>query len=126
MDLYEALKAGSSAEQLLKAFNEDLEKANAKLKEEQEVAEKNLLNKSRKELAKVMTEYFKLLFKDMFKDDGNGFSEKDIEKILFDFEKNINKVFEGTGYIKNFIELTKANKDENDDEAIIRAFLSTL
>ena len=126
MDLYEALKAGSSAEQLLKAFNEDLEKANAKLKEEQEVAEKNLLNKSRKELAKVMTEYFKLLFKDTFKDDGNSFSEKDIEKILFDFEKNINKVFEGTEYIKNFIELTKANKDENDDEAIIRAFLSTL
>jgi hypothetical protein len=84
------------------------------------------LNKSRKELAKVMTEYFKLLFKDMFKDDGNGFSEKDIEKILFDFEKNINKVFEGTEYIKNFIELTKANKDENDDEAIIQAFLSTL
>lgn len=126
MDLYEALKAGSSAEQLLRAFNEDLEKANTRLKEEKEVAEKNLLNKSRKELAKAMNEYFKLLFKDSLKDDGYAFSEKDVEKILFDFEKNMNKILEGTEYIKSFVELTKENKDENNDEAVIRAFLSTL
>lgn len=124
MDLYEALKAGSSAEELLKAFNEDLEKANTRLKKEKEAAENDLLNKSRKELAKAMAEYLKFLFKDLLKDDSCTFSEKDIEKILFEFEKDTNKILKGTDSVKNFIGLTKANKE--DDEAIIRAFLSTL
>ena len=58
MDLYEALKAGTSEEELLKAFHKDLDEANARIAAEEEAAaDKEYLADCRECLAEAILEY---------------------------------------------------------------------
>lgn len=91
MNLYEALKAGTSEEELLKAFHKDLNEANERIAaekkaEEETVANKEFLDECRIALAACIVNYFEALF-------GNGSTnlcdEEDIEEILMDFEEEI-------------------------------------
>ena len=62
MDLYEALKAGTSEEELLKEFHKDLDEANARIAAEEEAAaDKEYLANCRDSLTEAILEYTKAL-----------------------------------------------------------------
>ena len=100
MDLYEALKAGTSADELVKAFYADLndaveklnaEKAAAEAKkaEEDQAREKKLAD-SRDQLAKAMNEYFH----NYFAEDSFDFSFDEIKTLLTGVEKELDSLTE--------------------------------
>ena len=145
MDLYEALKAGTSADELLAAFYKDLDAANERIAAE-EAAEKAAAKKqkeyeerlsiARADAAEFLTYYFDTLFED---DDEISLSEKEIEDLLIELEesaKNILafiKVFD-TGDDKVKAAAPKQEKKEkpsikvkySTDDDIIKEFLKNL
>ena len=132
MDLYEALKAGTSAEELLRAFHKDLDEANARIAAEQEAtADKEYLANCRDSLAEAIIEYTKALLGD---DLDESISVEYIIKLLKEFEedvkrtvtlsKKLNKVFEKTNNEPIGIKVTTRSVDDDDD--IITQFLKSL
>ena len=85
MDLYEALKSGTSADELVATFNKELEAAKAKLKEETEAEQ---IAYYRKDLADAIYDYISAL---------TGFKTptltvEEIEKELKSIEKDLGPV----------------------------------
>ena len=58
MDLYEALKNGTSAEELISAFNKDMEAAKKRLEQEKKKEKTEARNKSRSKFASAILDYF--------------------------------------------------------------------
>lgn len=132
MDLYEALKAGTSEEELLKAFHKDLDEANARIAAEEEAAaDKEYLANCRDSLAEAIIEYTKAL---LGEDLDESISVKSITETLKEFEedvkrtvtlsKKLNKVFEKTNNEPIGIKVTTRSVDDDDD--IITQFLKGL
>lgn len=104
MDLYEALKSGTSADELTRKFHDELAAAQKKIKKE------NGLSKARTYLADAIYEY-------MYELTGTKgiFSAKDIENVIEEVMEKSND------FMKGF------NKSLSDtDEDIINAFLKSL
>ena len=87
MDLYEALKAGTSEEELLRAFHKDLDEANARIAAEEEAAaDKEYLADCRECLAEAIIEYAKVF---LGEDLDESFSVKSVVETLEGFEKEM-------------------------------------
>ena len=89
MDLYAALKAGTTEKDLLKSFEKDLANAKEKIAKEQEEEKKNAAKRSkialrRKQLAEAIFTYENALLDGECSD-----SVESIEKELAGFEKDI-------------------------------------
>lgn len=132
MDLYEALKAGTSAEELLKAFHKDLDEANARIAAEQEAAaDKEYLAGCRECLAEAIIEYAKaFLGKDMNK----SVSVESVVETLEGFEKEIEQTVTLSKKLDKILEKAKNEKPVGikvttrsiDDDDIIAQFLKSL
>lgn len=134
MDFYDAMKKGTSEEDLVKAFNEALNAAKKKLederrtKEEQEKAKKVIDNR-RALAANALTSYLTALCPE------TKITKEDVEKGLRDFEEFFRR------YPDNFLaQFTSATKDgktktdvsfkklfnEDDDDTALDKFFNKL
>ena len=134
MDLYEALKAGTSEEELLKAFHKDLDEANARIAAEQEAAaDKEYLADCRECLAEAIIEYAKAF---LGEDLDESFSIKSVVETLEGFEKEMEQA---VAFSKKLDKMLEKAKSENkkpvgikvttrsiDDDDIIAQFLKSL
>ena len=134
MDLYEALKAGTSAEELLKAFHKDLDEANARIAAEQEAAaDKEYLADCRECLAEAIIEYAKAF---LGEDLDESFSVESVVETLEGFEKEMEQA---VAFSKKLDKMLEKTKNENkkpvgikvttrsiDDDDIIAQFLKSL
>ena len=134
MDLYEALKAGTSAEELLKAFHKDLDEANARIAAEEEAAaDKEYLADCRECLAEAIIEYAKAF---LGEDLDEAFSVESVVETLEGFEKEMEQAVAFSKKLdKMFKEAMSKNKKPvgtkvttrsvNDDDVIAK-FLKSL
>ena len=134
MDLYEALKAGTSEEELLKAFHKDLDEANARIAAEEEAAaDKEYLADCRECLAEAIIEYAKAL---LGEDLDESFSVKSVVETLEGFEKEMEQA---VAFSKKLDKMLEKAKNEGkkpvgikvttrsiDDDDIITQFLKSL
>ena len=135
MDLYEALKAGTSEEELLNAFYKDLDEANARIAAEEEAAaDKEYLANCREYLAEAIIEYTKAL---LGEDLDESISVKSVVETLEGFEKEMEQA---VAFSKKLDKILKEAKSENkkpvgikgttrsidDDDDIIAQFLKSL
>ena len=135
MDLYEALKAGTSEEELLKAFHKDLDEANARIAAEEEAAaDKEYLADCRECLAEAIIEYVKAFLSE---DLDESFSVKSVVETLEGFEKEMEQA---VAFSKKLDKMLKETKGENkkpvgikvtthsidNDDDIITQFLKSL
>ena len=134
MDLYEALKAGTSAEELLKAFHKDLDEANARIAAEEEAAaDKEYLTDCRECLAEAIIEYAKAF---LGEDLDKSFSVESVVETLEGFEKEMEQA---VAFSKKLDKMLEKAKNENkkpvgikvttrsiDDDDIIAQFLKSL
>ena len=134
MDLYEALKAGTSEEELLKAFHKDLDEANARIAAEEEAAaDKEYLADCRECLAEAIIEYVKAF---LGEDLDESFSVKSVVKTLEGFEKEMEQA---VAFSKKLDKMLKETKSEDkkpvgikvtthsiDDDDVIAKFLKSL
>lgn len=131
MDLYEALKAGTSADELLAAFYKDLDAANERIAAE-EAAEKAAAKKqkeyeerlsiARADAAEFLTYYFDTLFED---DDETNLSEEEIEDLLIELEESAKSILT---FIKMFDTgngETTTSKQEKKEKPFIKIKYST-
>lgn len=123
MDLYEALKSGTSADELVATFTKELEAAKAKLKEETEAEQ---ITEYRKYLAAAIYDYIAVL---------TGFETpvftvEEIEKGLKEIEKDISPVltllsgFQSTK--KEDSKLFKTESKIKTDDDILDQFIKML
>jgi len=139
MDLYEALKSGTSAEELLKTFHKDLDAANDRIAAEKEAAAKaaehdNYIAYCRKMLAEAIIDYAEALVGEEL--DENEFSVEDIVKILIDAEDNIHAMLNVYSTLDKALAKTKSENKKpvgikithytDDDNDIIARFLKSL
>jgi len=137
MDLYEALKAGTSTEELLRAFHKDLDEAIARIAVEQEAAaNKEYLTHCRECLADAFIEYAEAFLNE---DLDESLSVEFIVKILEELEKEMEQTiafFKKIGKIDKILEKTKSEdkkpanikvttRSVNDDD-IIAQFIKSL
>ena len=134
MDLYEALKAGTSAEELLKAFHKDLDEANARIAAEEEAAaDKEYLADCRECLAEAIIEYAKAF---LGEDLDKSFSVESVVETLEGFEKEMEQA---VAFSKKLDKMLEKAKSENkkpvgikvttrsiDDDDILAQFLKSL
>lgn len=134
MDLYEALKAGTSAEELLKAFHKDLDEANARIAAEEEAAaDKEYLADCRECLAEAIIEYAKAF---LGEDLDKSFSVESVVETLEGFEKEMEQA---VAFSKKLDKMLEKAKSENkkpvgikattrfiDDDDVIAKFLKSL
>ena len=134
MDLYEALKAGTSEEELLKAFYKDLGEANARIAAEEEAAaDKEYLADCREYLAEAILEYTKAL---LGEDLDESISVKSVTETLKGLEEDVKQT---VTLSKKLDKILKEAKSENkkpvgikgttrsiDDDDIIAQFLNNL
>ena len=134
MDLYEALKAGTSEEELLNAFYKDLDEANARIAAEQETtADKEYLANCRDSLAEAILEYTKAL---LGEDLDESISVKSVTETLKGLEEDVKQT---VALSKKLDKILKEAKSENkkpvgikgttrsiDDDDIIAQFLKSL
>ena len=134
MDLYEALRAGTSEEELLKAFHKDLDEANARIAAEQEAAaDKEYLANCRNSLAEAILEYAKAFFGE---DLDESSSVESVVETLEGFEKEMEQTI---AFSKKLDKMLKETKSESkkpvgikvttrsiDDDDIIAQFLKSL
>lgn len=136
MDLYEALKNGTSAEELLNTFQRDLADATARITAE--AAEAELINKqlsySRANLAEAVANYSNALGEKMGTD-FEPLSSGEVEKILITFEEEMKKTFSLSKHLDNFFKETKRKENKKpevkiagfcSDDDIINRFLKNL
>ena len=106
MDLYEALKSGTSADELTRKFHDELTAAQNKIYEEES------LNYARADLASAIYDYCcELIGKE------GGLSIEEIESTLKEFEKSFSKA-------SKFWD-TNLNNCKSDED-IINAFIKSL
>lgn len=116
MDLYEALKAGTSAEELLKAFHKDLDEANARIAAEEEAAaDKEYLADCRECLAEAIIEYAKAF---LGEDLDESISVKSVVETLEGFEKEIEQT---VTFSKKLDKMLEKAKSENKKSVGIKA-----
>ena len=146
MDLYEALKSGTSSEELLNAFNKELDAAKTRIKEEKATAAKEkereqTLNTSRYAFAYALNDYAKaILNKDEpFEEDEDLFIDN-LEEALIEFEKEMKKTFEISNKLDKIFKTEKTKKSvpanriytnakpelRSTDDEVINAFLNSL
>ena len=134
MDLYEALKAGTSAEELLKAFHKDLDEANARIAAEQEAAaDKEYLADCRECLAEAIIEYAKAF---LGEDLDESFSVESVIETLEGFEKEMEQAIAFSKKLDKILEKAKSEGKKPvgikvtthsvDDDDIITQFLKSL
>ena len=135
MDLYEALKAGTSEEELLKAFHKDLDEANARIAAEEETAaDKEYLANCCEDLAEAILEYTKAL---LGEDLDESISVKSVTETLKGFEedvkrtvtfsKKLDKIFEkAKSENKKPVGIKVTTRSIDDDDDIIAQFLKSL
>ena len=109
MDLYEALKAGTSKEQLQETFKKELEEATMRLAAE--AAETETLNNSREKLIDAIIDYTQTYYNEQF-DTSN--MKKYINKILLEYEKDL----DNWRKIDKPINTHKIKKKPTDDDII--------
>lgn len=108
MDLYEALKAGTSEEELLKAFHKDLDEANARIAAEQEAtADKEYLADCRECLAEAIIEYVKAF---LGEDLDESFSVESVVETLEGFEEEMEQT---VAFSKKLDKMLKETKSED-------------
>lgn len=118
MDLYEALKAGTSPDELERKFQEELDAARKRYYAEED------LNDTREELAAEIIDYLALVLgKDFVKD----FSVKDIVEMLKSMEKDLKTGYDVLKKLdkKNMKAASSLSIDKSDED-IINAFLKEL
>lgn len=133
MDLYEALKAGTSAEELLKAFHKDLDEANARIAAEEEAAaDKEYLVDCRECLAEAFLEYAKALLDE---DLDESISVKSVTETLKGFEEDVKQAVAFSKKLDKMLEKAKSEDKKpvgtttrsiDDDDDIITQFLKSL
>ena len=134
MDLYEALKAGTSAEELLKAFHKDLDEANARIIEEQEAEQeaKERLTDCRECLAEAIIEYAKAFFDE---DLDKSISVESVIETLEGFEKEMEQTITLSKKLDKILEKAKSEDKKPvikitthsvDDDDIIAQFIKSL
>ena len=128
MDLYEALKAGTSCDELVKTFQKELDAAKAKLDKEAETRKNQELNKIRANLAIDIRDYLAYLIGEEYVD---SFSDKDIYDTLHSLEDSMKEI---AALYNDLLVSTKATskpkenttKAKRTDDEIIKDFLSFL
>lgn len=132
MDLYEALKAGTSEKELLEAFHKDLEAANARITAENEAAaDKEYLADCRERLAKAIIEYAEAFFNE---DLDKSISVESVIETLEGFEKEMKQTITLSKKLDKIFEKTKSENKKpiikitthSDDDDIIAQFLKSL
>jgi len=126
MDLYEALKAGTSCDELVKTFQKELDAAKAKLDKEAETRKNQELDKIRADLAMDIRDYLAYLIGEEYAD---SFSDKDIYDTLCSLENSMKEI---AALYNDLLVSTKATskskknttKVEKTDDEIIKDFLS--
>jgi len=122
MDLYEALKAGTSAEDLLKAFHDDLDKATARIAEEKAAADKEYLNECRTLLAEAVLDYAEALLGEI----DDSCTVEDIEEVLKTFEKEMQPTLNLCEKLNKYTKDDKKKDSLDLDDDIIKDFLNYL
>lgn len=131
MDFYDAMKKGTSEEDLVKAFNEALNAAKKKLEDERHIKEeqekaKKVIDNRRALAANALTSYLTVLYPEA------KIVKEDVEKALSDFEKLHNSV---NGFLAGISSMTKNGKTEtnfnikklfNEDDAALDKFFNEL
>ena len=128
MDLYEALKAGTSCDELVKTFQKELDAAKAKLDKEAEVRKNQELDKIRANLAIDIRDYLAYVIGEEYAD---SFSDKDIYDTLHSLEDSMKEI---AALYNDLLVSTKATnkpkenttKAKRTDDEIIKDFLSFL
>lgn len=122
MELYEALKSGTSAEDLEAAFHKELAAAQEQIATEQnKEAEAAYLKECRDRLSLALYDYAHALVGEK---DEHPIGIEEIEKDLLDFEQEMKKFSKLTNKLKNF--KVPKNFVNNDDDVIIESFLNSL
>lgn len=133
MDFYDAMKKGTSEEDLVKAFTEALNAAKKKLEDERRTKEEQEKEKAKKVIdnrralaANALTSYLTVLYPEA------KIVKEDVEKALSDFEKLHNSV---NGFLAGISSMTKNGKTEtnfnikklfNEDDAALDKFFNEL
>lgn len=140
MDLYEALKTGTSSEELLNAFNKELAAAKTRIEKEEATAAKEReqeLNTSRYAFACALNDYAKAILNrdEPFEEDEDLFIDN-LEEALVEFEKEMKKTFELSNKLEKIFKTTEKkekkefipfnNYSANHDDEIINSFLRSL
>ena len=128
MDLYEALKAGTSCDELVKTFQKELDAAKAKLDKEAETRKNQELDKIRANLAIDIRDYLAYVIGEEYAD---SFSDKDIYDTLHSLEDSMKEI---AALYNDLLVSTKATskpkenttKAKRTDDEIIKDFLSFL
>lgn len=117
MDLYEALKAGTSEAELMEAFKKDLEDARNRVQEEAATAQsEEILNAARANLISSIIDYAEAITGEDYSD-----FEEELESTLESFEKS----FDCFEIIKDALGL-KIKTSVTDDDSILKAFIASL
>jgi len=117
MDLYEALKAGTSPDELERKFQEELDAARKKYYAEED------LNDTREELAAEIIDYLALVLgKEFVKD----FNRKDIVEMLKSMEKDLKTGYDVLKKLDKNMKASGSLSINKSDEDIINAFLKEL
>ena len=130
MDLYEALKSGTSEEELLKAFHKDLDEAKEHIAAEQE-ADKEYLTDCRECLADAIIDYAEALLGENLDE---SFSVESIIETLEEFEKEMEQTINLSKRLDKIFEKAKSEDKEPvgikatiySDDDIITKFLKGL
>ena len=131
MKLYEALKSGTSAEDLEAAFRKDLEAAQERISKEEETRKRLInLDTCRINLATSIYDYAEAL---MGEDISSYGSINEIENELKQSEKKLKILFEASKKLENTVNNLKKNESQlsflreiDDDDVIINSFLKNL
>ena len=126
MDFYDAMKKGTSEEDLVKAFNEALNAAKKKLEDERRIKEeqekaKQVIENRRALAGAALANYLNVLYPEA------KATKEDVEKVLTDFEKASNSV---NGFLAKLTSTTKDGKTKtnfnfkkiDNDDAVLDKF----
>lgn len=132
MNLYQALKSGDSADNLLQTFLMDLDKAQERVKKEKEDQKTRQLKFQREKLADSLIDYFNALSKYSFSKVERDECKKAIVDTLANSEKGLSEYFDKEMLLAREQEKKeeKSNSLKFDycfsDNDIINNFLKTL
>lgn len=138
MDLYEALKSGTSEDELQKSFDEELAKARMRIAAEKKKEEEESLKKAkqqqvdycRKTLAESILDYADSLFGS---DVLAMYPIEDVEEELKNFEKEVDNLYDLLSTFNDLLKKAdvetpsfKVKKSSRSDDDIIQSFLESL